>query len=326
MRPESSTMISFGPIPSRRLGSSLGINHIPPKHCSYACIYCQAGKTTHMEIKRQKFYPVDRILCDVEKKISQCSTAGVKIDYLTLVPDGEPTLDINLGKLITELKKFNIPVAVISNGCLMDDAGVQEELLQADWVSLKVDSVDEYLWRKVNRPHRQLSLPKILEGMLAFRKKYKNELVTETMLISGLNDDQAAIQPLCDFLLELQPEKSYLSFPIRPPVEHGVTAPSAEALLKIMQILSPKIPFIELLIETEIGNFISTGNVREDILSITAVHPLREEVLREMLNQAGERWHIVESLLEMNDLCCVYYRNERFFIRSTQTQYPRKED
>jgi len=308
-------MIAFGPVPSRRLGYSLGINHVPPKHCTYSCVYCQVGRTTHMSLNRQAFYPVDQILADVERKIAECAQMGKEIEYLTLVPDGEPTLDLNLGKLIAALKQFEIPIAVISNSSLIDRLDVQEELLQADWVSLKVDSVDENTWRKINRPHRNLFFPHILEGMLTFQQKYRGELVTESMLVGGLNDNKKATRLLCDFLLELQPLKSYLSIPTRPPAEPGITPPSPDSLQQIITICSAQIPFMDLLFETEVGEFISTGDLAEDILSITAVHPLREEALRTMISMAGGTWSVVEELLATKEISSIDHRNERFFLR-----------
>jgi len=308
-------MIAFGPVPSRRLGYSLGINHIPAKTCTYSCVYCQVGRTTNMPLERQEFYPVEQILSEVGQKVNQVAEAGKKIDYLTLVPDEEPTLDLNLGKIIRELKQFGIPVAVISNASLIDRLDVQQELMEADWVSLKVDSVDENVWRKINRPHRRLSLPIILEGTLAFKQKYSGKLVTESMLVAGLNDNERITRQLCGFLLELQPSVSYLSIPTRPPAEAEVTPPSPEALQEIIEICSEQVPFVELLFESEVGDFVSTGNLKEDILSITAVHPLREEPLRAMVSAAGGAWQVVEDLLADGSILTILYRDERYFFR-----------
>jgi wyosine [tRNA(Phe)-imidazoG37] synthetase (radical SAM superfamily) len=308
-------MIAFGPVPSRRLGYSLGINHVPTKHCTFSCVYCQVGRTTHMNLERQEFYPVDQILADVERKVVECAQVGKEIEYLTLVPDGEPTLDLNLGKLIDALKQFEVPIAVISNASLIDRPDVQEDLLQADWVSLKVDSVDENTWRKIDRPHRRLSLSRILKGMLTFQKEYHGELVTESMLVASFTDNEKNTLQLCDFLLELQPLKSYLSIPTRPPAEPGITPPSSDSLQQIIKICSARIPFMDLLFETEVGEFISTGNLSEDILSITAVHPLREEALRTMVSMAGGTWSVVEELLTTKEISSIDYRNERYFLR-----------
>ncbi len=309
-------MIAFGPVPSRRLGYSLGINHVPPKHCSYSCVYCQVGRTSSLETTRRKFYPLERILHEAEIKIVESVKTGNKIDYLTLVPDGEPTLDINLGKLIEGLKSFGIPVAVISNASLIDQNDIQSELLQADWVSLKVDAVEESVWRKINRPHRRLSLAAILQGVHDFRSMYMGELVTETMLVSAINDRQTDIRKLCAFLLELKPAKSYLSIPTRPPAENWVKVPSAESLATILETFSEKVPFMDLLFEEESGDFISTGNISEDILGITSVHPMRANALRRMVARAGANFTVVEDLLAGGEITSINYREEVFFFRN----------
>jgi wyosine [tRNA(Phe)-imidazoG37] synthetase (radical SAM superfamily) len=306
-------MIAFGPVPSRRLGQSLGINHILPKHCPYSCIYCQVGRTTNLEISRHNFFPLSQIVGEVEQKITESTNAGESIDILTLVPDGEPVLDSNLGKLIIALKEFNLPVAVISNGALIDRDDVQNDLLDADWVSLKVDTVDETIWHKINRPHRHLSLPTILAGMLEFRTKFRGELVTETMLVSGINDSAYLTERLAAFLLELQPLKSYLSIPTRPPAESWVRPPAPDTLQKIFEITLESIPFIEVLFEAETGEFSATGDITEDILSITAVHPLAEESLRRMIFVAGEDWALVEELVCSGKIMCISYREKKFY-------------
>jgi wyosine [tRNA(Phe)-imidazoG37] synthetase (radical SAM superfamily) len=308
--------IAFGPVPSRRLGSSLGINHIPPKHCPYSCVYCQVGRTTTLETTRRDFYPLDRILQEVERKISDSVKLEQPIDYLTLVPDGEPTLDINLGKIIEGLEPFGIPIAVISNASLINRKEIQDALFQADWVSLKVDAVSETDWRRINRPYRRLSISSILTGIHNFRSRYHGELVTETMLVAGINDSDTAIQNLSAYLLELQPFISYLSIPTRPPAESWVKAPDADSLKKILAIISEKVSFVDLLFESEGSDFISTGNIIEDILSISAVHPIREEALRSMVTQAGAEWMIVEDLITSKKITCIQYREAHFYSRS----------
>ena len=165
-------MIAFGPIPSRRLGRSLGINNIPPKVCSYSCVYCQIGLTDLMSIERKEFYSPDEIFKEVSEKVKQLQNAGEHIDYLTFVPDGEPTLDINLGKEILLLKTLRIKTAVITNASLLWDEKVRNDLMNADWVSLKIDSVDEFIWHKVNRPNGKLILQEILSGIKIFASSF----------------------------------------------------------------------------------------------------------------------------------------------------------
>lgn len=309
-------MIAFGPVPSRRLGYSLGINHIPPKHCSYSCIYCQVGRTNALQIHQSEFFSIQQVFEEVKKKVEESSQIGRKIDYLTLVPDGEPTLDIHISSLIEELRDFHIPIAMISNGSLINRREIQDALLNADWVSVKIDSVNEEIWRKINRPHHKLSLPIILNGMIEFRKKFQGKFVTETMFVSGVNDDDKSINDLCDFLIDLQPDKSYLAIPIRPPAEIHVRPPNTERLKEIIRNFDKKISFFELLFDQEISDFLSTGDLVSDILSITAVHPLREAALRQMVNNAGENWKVVEELLTKKEIIRVAYQNDIFYFHS----------
>jgi wyosine [tRNA(Phe)-imidazoG37] synthetase (radical SAM superfamily) len=163
----------FGPIPSRRLGRSLGINNIPPKICSYSCIYCQVGVTDSMSIKREGYYSPNDILEEVSSKVKQLQDASEEIDFLTFVPDGEPTLDINLGKEIDLLKPLGIKIAVITNSSLIWDENVRKDLMKADWVSVKIDTVDEKIWHRLNRPYGKLELRKIIHGIKTFASAFK---------------------------------------------------------------------------------------------------------------------------------------------------------
>lgn len=220
-------MIAFGPVPSRRLGRSLGINNIPPKACTYSCGYCQLGRTIKMQVERRAFYQPEEILKDVAEKIERAKEVGESIDYLTLVPDGEPTLDVHLGHEIELLKPLGIKIAVITNGSLIWHEDVREALMKADWVSLKVDATREDIWRRVNRPHRTLQLALILDGMLEFAMAYSGELATETMLVEGISDSDDHLRAVADFLARLRPATAYLSIPTRPPAEKWVQPPSS---------------------------------------------------------------------------------------------------
>ncbi|MBN1536168.1 MAG: radical SAM protein [Anaerolineales bacterium] len=306
-------MIAYGPVPSRRLGFSIGINNIPPKFCSYSCTYCQVGRTDHLIISPRPFLPVDEIVKSVDQKIRDAQRTGQKVDYLTFVPDGEPTLDVHLGEEIDAIKPFGFPIAVISNATLIDQLQTRCTLSKADWVSLKIDSVVEEIWRKVNRPHKRLNLEKLLTGMLAFADEFTGELVTETMLIAGVNDDPESVTRLADFLSELAPQKTYLSIPIRPPAENRVFPPDAYTLNKIHQIISKSLPNTECLFDAEENLFVATGDFTTDILSITSVHPIREEALKKMVKESGVEWREVEKLVEEKKLRRKVHRNEVFY-------------
>ena len=308
-------MIAFGPVPSRRLGRSLGINNIPPKVCTYSCVYCQVGRTLKMQVERRKFYDPEKILAEVQDKAERSKEAGEAIDYLTFVPDGEPTLDVHLGSEIELLKPLGIKIAVITNASLIGREDVREELMEADWVSLKVDSVREEVWRRINRAHYALNLSSILDGMLQFAKAYNGELVTETMLVEGVNDSDALVGEVADFLAHLRPAHAYLSIPTRPPAEERVRAPGEEAINRAYQILSSRVDHVEHLIGYEGNAFAFTGNVEEDLLSITAVHPMREEAVSEFLARAGVDWSIVHGLIAQRRLIETEYQGRKFYMR-----------
>ncbi len=307
--------IPFGPIPSRRLGRSLGINHIPPKICTYSCVYCQVGKTLRLTNKREFFYKPDEIKIQLEEKVGGLKEKGERIDYLSFVPDGEPTLDINLGKEIVLLKDLGIPIAVISNGTFMTSPQARKELGKADWVSLKIDALTEEVWRRVNRPHPEIILSDVLSGMIAFSKKYEGELNTETMLIDGINADEEEMKRIADFIKRLGPKKAYIAIPTRPPLYKWVKPPREEMINIAYNVFREKIDQVELLIGYEGNKFASSGNVRNDILDITAVHPMKEEAVREMLAKTGEDWSVVSRMIENNEIIDTRYGGNRFFIR-----------
>jgi len=308
-------MITFGPIPSRRLGRSLGINNIPPKICTYSCVYCQIGKTSNMKIQPQVFYPSSKIFNEVQEKVEKSREKGESIDYLTFVPDGEPTLDINLGQEIKLIKSLEIKIAVISNSSLIDQKQVRENLKEADLVSLKVDSVEEEIWRKVNHPHRSLCLKYILEGMLKFSESFREKIITETMLIKNVNDNSQHIKKVADFLAQLKPSKSYLSLPIRPPADSRVQSPSEEVVNRSYNLFKEKIEQVECLIGYEGNAFAFTGEVEEDILSITSVHPMREEALKDFLKRAKSDWSVIDRLIKQGQLVESEYKGHKFYIR-----------
>jgi len=311
--------IVFGPVPSRRLGKSLGINHIPAKHCTYSCIYCQLGRTDRMLVERREFYPVDAICNAVRAKVAQAEKAGEAVDYLTFVPDGEPTLDIHLEREIEALRSLEIPIAVISNASLIDNPDVRRALAKADWVSLKMDAVDEKTWRAVDRPHGSLSLDAILEGALAFSRQFSRRLVTETMLVGGVNDSPEVLDRVAAFLGRLHPHTAYLSIPIRPPAESGVRAPDATSMTRAWRILSAAVDKVETLTGYEGNAFASTGDVGADLLSITAVHPMREDAVEELLARSGGGREIVERLVAEGKILRTEFEGYRFYLRNFKT-------
>jgi len=309
-------MIAFGPVPSRRLGKSLGINNIPAKFCSYSCIYCQVGKTTNISIERRSFYEPEYIFKRVEEKVREAKVKDERIDYLTFVPDGEPTLDSNLGVEIELLSAIKIPVALLTNASLLWRSDVREDLLKANLVSVKVDAVNEALWRRINRPHKSLKIDEVLNGILEFSKEFKGKIITETMLIDGL-DYKEELENIADFLSELKPYKAYVAIPTRPPAERWVKPADEEVINRAFQVFSRKLgeDAVEYLIGYEGNAFAFTGNVEEDLLSVTSVHPMREEGVKELLRKANASWDVVEKLLDEEKIIELEYEDHKYYMR-----------
>jgi wyosine [tRNA(Phe)-imidazoG37] synthetase (radical SAM superfamily) len=309
--------LAFGPVPSRRLGRSLGINNIPPKTCSYSCVYCQVGKTNNITVKRRAFYKPEDLSRAVRRKVDEATARNERIDYLTFVPDGEPTLDLNMSKEISSLKQTGIPTAVITNASLLWRDDVKEDLQKADFVSLKVDAVSEDLWPKVNRPHKALKLNVVLEGIREFTEEFRGTVVSETMLIGNI-DYGDEFERIAEFLTELKKlNKAYIATPTRPPTEKWVKRAKENAINDAFQAFSKKLGAsrVEYLMGYEGNAFASTGNVEEDLLSITAVHPMREEAVKKLLKKAAADWQVVEKLLGENKLVELEYEGNIYYMR-----------
>jgi wyosine [tRNA(Phe)-imidazoG37] synthetase (radical SAM superfamily) len=309
--------LAFGPVPSRRLGRSLGINNIPPKKCSYSCVYCQVGKTHNITVDRQTFYKPEDLLRAVRRKIDEVTVRNERIDYLTFVPDGEPTLDLNISKEISSLKPTGLPTAVITNASLLWRDDVKEDLRKADFVSFKVDAVSEDLWRKVNRPHRDLRLNMVLEGIREFTEEFRGTVVSETMLIGNI-DYGDEFERIAEFLAELKRlNKAYIAIPTRPPAENWVKRAEEDVMNAAFQVFFKKLGAnrVEYLMGYEGNAFAFTGNVEEDLLSITAVHPMREEAVKKLLKKADADWQVVEKLLCENKLVELEYEGNTYCMR-----------
>ena len=309
------TMRVFGPVPSRRLGRSVGINNIPPKICTYSCIYCQLGHSLRMTVDRLAFYSPDELYREIEGHLQRAGEHGEPVDYLTLVPDGEPTLDRNLGVLLDLLKPFDIKIAVITNATLIDRPAVRDDLARADWVSIKIDTVDERMWRKIDRPHRKLHLDDITRGMERFAGEFDGRLVTETMLVKGLNDSPEHVRGVAEFIKTLGAATSYLSVPTRPPAEERANPPEESDVNQAYQVFVENGLQAEYLIGYEGNRFAFTGNVEKDILSITSVHPMRADAVETYLKKAGSNKSTVDKLVREGKLVATNYDGRLFFLR-----------
>jgi len=217
----------YGPVPSRRLGLSLGIDIVPLKNCTLDCVYCQLGKTTDKTIERKDYVPIKAVLAELKDKLNE----GLKADFITISGSGEPTLHLRLGELIEGIKKItDIPVAVMTNGTLLYRQDVRTDCAKADVVVPSLDAGDANTFRKVNRPHRDISIEKLVDGLCKFRKEFSGQIWLEVFLIEGLNTDTAEIDKIKGLIQRISPDKVQLNTAVRPTAEAGVKKVDAEKL------------------------------------------------------------------------------------------------
>lgn len=309
-------MIAFGPVPSRRLGLSMGINNIVSrKVCSYSCIYCQIGTTRQKSATRETFYEPEKLAENIRQHLEKLDDTH-QPDYLTFVANGEPTLDRNLGREIRMLKKFGIPIAVITNSSLLHLEDTRNSLMEADWVSVKVDTTDTAVWEKMNQPHHSIELKNVLDGIKQFAAEYKGRLHTETMLVKNYNDSPKQIGDTALFIARLHPEKAFLSVPTRPPAIKEVKPVTEELMAMAWQTFRNAGIKTELLTGFEGTDTGFTGNAFEDILNITAVHPLREDTLQELLKKENTDILVVDSMISQGLLKKITYEGRDYYLRS----------
>jgi wyosine [tRNA(Phe)-imidazoG37] synthetase (radical SAM superfamily) len=268
-----------------------------------------------MRAGRRVFYDPEAIFAAVRERLEEVRSAGEAVDYLTFVPDGEPTQELGLGRQIGLVKRLGVPMAVISNASLIDREDVRRDLLEADWVSLKVDAVDDAVWRRVDRPLKTLRLPAILEGALQFARVYRGILVTETMLVAGVNDGEASLRGVAAFLARLRPKTAYLSIPTRPPAEGWVQPPSEGVVNRGYQVLCEQVEHVEHLTGYEGNAFASTGDVVADVLGITAVQPMRREAVDALLQAAGADGSGIRRLVAEGRIVETTYAGHAYYMR-----------
>jgi len=304
----------FGPVKSRRLGLSLGINNVNYKTCTYSCIYCQVGRTTRLTIDREKFYNIDDIYLEVFEIIKR----DIKLDYITFVPDGEPTLDVQLGKLVEKLRDFEKPLAILTNSSLLWRSDVLDDLKRFDYVSLKIDTVHESTWRRINRPHSVLKFEDILNSIERFSKTFNKTITIEVMIVKNVNDYDLNFEDTARFIKKLSNvKKVYLAIPVRPPCEAWVKPPSSEVLVKAYNIFSKILneDKVEVLSNLE-ENIDNVENSLSYILRTINVHPLKYEYALKILSRDyNYPEKVIEELVGRGLVSIVDYLGTRFLIR-----------
>lgn len=305
----------FGPIPSRRLGMSLGINNTHKKTCTFDCVYCQAGTTSLCSTCRNVTISPHELYFFVERKLEEISKNNIKIDYITFVPNGEPTLDLNLSREILLLREFGIKIAVFTNGSLLWNKRVQENLLFADYVSIKIDTAIEETWIKINNPHLRLRYNVILEGIKEFSKRFNGKLTTETMFVKDLNDNYNEVKEIGRFVNSLDCSSCFFTYPTRPPSKKYAVPPSEEKLEELEKYIQKEITNPKILFDVCCNNYVTTENIEKEICSILSVHPVNYESLKHIFISNGKNISDIKELLTRGIIKEKVYNGERFFYK-----------
>ncbi|MGB9596807.1 MAG: radical SAM protein, partial [Candidatus Poribacteria bacterium] len=231
----------FGPVPSRRLGMSLGVDIVPFKTCTFDCIYCQLGLTTKKTIERADFVPVDDVMAEIKDTIE----TSKRIDYITFSGSGEPTLNSKLGEMIRKVKAFtDIPIAVITNGSLLYRKDVRDDLMNADLVVPSIDAIFDKTFNKINRPHSDLNADMIIEGLRNFAKDFRGKIWLEILIVKGINDDLSELRRIADIIRDINIDKIQLNTVVRPPAESFALPLTSEEMDQIANLFDDRVEII----------------------------------------------------------------------------------
>jgi wyosine [tRNA(Phe)-imidazoG37] synthetase (radical SAM superfamily) len=270
----------FGPVPSRRLGQSLGIDPVGLKVCNWNCVYCQLGRTSPLVHERREYVPRMQVLAEVETALAE--HAPGEIDWVTFVGSGETCLHSGLGWMIREVKRStSLPVAVITNGSLLSQPEVRDSLAPSDAVLPSLDAGEAGLYRKINRPHPQASFERLVQGLMDFRAGYAGNLWVEVMLLQGMNDGEHSLHRIGEVLGRIRPDAVHLLLPTRPPAEPWVRPTDEEGMMRAMAILGQ----VAEVVHPAEGEFDLSGSadIVDAILGVITRHPMRQDELERAL-------------------------------------------
>jgi wyosine [tRNA(Phe)-imidazoG37] synthetase (radical SAM superfamily) len=281
----------YGPVPSRRLGRSLGIDLVPHKICTYDCIYCQIGKTTEKTLVRREYVPVREILEEVGRFLREENSP---VDVLSLTGSGEPTLHSQIRSAIEKIKAItSIPVAVITNGSLLYEEEVRQDLLRADLVLPSLDAVSPEVFRKINRPREGFSVEKVIEGLVEFRKVHKGQIWLEILFCKGVNDSKEELLRMKKTVERIGPDRVHLNTVVRPPSEKWAAPLNQEEMEEIRALFGERAEII-----SEFDRHppaVAARDIREEILNILKRRPLS---LKDLSKGMGIRENEIEKHIQ----------------------------
>lgn len=260
----------YGPVPSRRLGRSLGVDLVPPKFCTYDCVYCQVGKTTAKTLQRKEYIPTEEVLEEVRDFLSN---GGASIDHFSLSGSGEPTLHSRIGSVINGIKRMSpVPVAVLTNGSLLYLEEVRNDLLQADIILPSLDAVSKEVFNRINRPHKGISVEQVIEGLVEFRKVYQGQIWLEILFCKGVNDGESELCQMKKAVARIQPDQIHLNTVVRPPTEPWATPLNSEEMREIQAFFGEQASVISEFDRHPLS--LPEMNVKEEVLRILKRRPL----------------------------------------------------
>jgi wyosine [tRNA(Phe)-imidazoG37] synthetase (radical SAM superfamily) len=257
----------FGPVPSRRLGRSLGVDLTPRKTCTFDCVFCQLGRTTHKTMTRKEYVPTEGVLAELEAWSKENGNA----DYITLSGSGEPTLHSGFGEVLRFIRsRSSIPSVLLTNGSLLHLPEVQEAASRAQIVKISLSAWDQASFGWVNRPHPELSFDQVLEGQKAFRARFKGQIWLEVFLVGGMNSLPSDVAKIAALAKEIRPDRIHLNTAIRPPSEDFAVPVSRERLESLTSLFYPK---AEVIAEFEAKKKVEVHAAQEEIHSMLQRRP-----------------------------------------------------
>jgi len=306
--------VVFGPINSRRLGYVLGINNIKPNICSYNCIYCPSTNKTCCSICTNTCLSPYELHLSMKNKLNELDKLSDKINYLVFTGSGEPALDTGLSKEIMILREFGYKIAVFTNASLIWNKQISENLLFADYVSIKIDTINPDTWLKINRPHIRLNYDLILDGIKQFSKIFKGKLSTETMLIKNVNDNDKEIDELANYLNKLDIEAAYFTTPIFPPEKSYAVSPDLDKLEYLKTLIKEKISKSVLLCCPD-DEFTATDDFENELLGMLSIHPVGSEVVKQFTKNEKDISKLKE-MVEGNIIREIVFEGKNYYIEN----------
>lgn len=299
----------YGPVPSRRLGFSLGVDILPFKTCSLNCIYCQLGPSLKTTSERNKYFDPEIILTQIKK----ANSSNQQIDYVTFSGSGEPTLNASIGELILDIKRtVKIPVAVLTNSTLMFRKSVREALIPADLLVPSLDAATQQVFERVNKPDSSLKVEDIIEGLIKFRQEFEGTIWLEILFVKGVNDSKSHLKKLKEAITRIKPDRIHLNTVVRPPAEHSALPLNREELEKIKGIFGEN---CEIVVEfaNKTQNPLSE-NLDQRILSMVKRRPMTlHDISTTLGTHQNEILKYMDSLLKKNKIKGIVHKGQKYY-------------